>query len=232
MGLLMVGQQPLLATMILGTLRRRSAIRLEVGEAVARHLHQALVVHIAGSRDHHVVAHIVALHVFADHVRAEVADGVDRTQNGAPDRLARICSLLEQVEDVVVGIVAGSANLLHDHLLFPRQFVVFEQRVLQDVRQDIGGQHHIILEHAGEIAGVLDGGCSVEIAAHIFDRLGDLERCAAGGALERHVLEQVRYAMLAFALAAGACLDPHPDRGAFEVRHVVGKDHHAVVEGR
>src|SRR6185312_17172600 len=88
----------------------------------------------------------------------------------------------------------------------------------------------ILLEHAGEVAGVLDRGCGVEIAADVLDGLGDLSGRPRVGTLERHVFEHVRNAVLFDALAARAGLDPDAERGALEVRHVVGQNRDAVVE--
>ena len=111
---------------------------------------------------------------------------------------------------MVVRIVPRRTDLLDDHLLLTGQFVVFEQRILQDIREDVRRQYHVVLEHAGEIPGVFDGGCGVEVTTDILDGLGNLEGRAAGGALEGHVLEQVRDTVLALALAARSGLDPHP----------------------
>ena len=58
------------------------------------------------------------------------------------------------------------------------------------------------------------------------------QRVARLGALEGHVLEHVRDAVLGLGLAARAGLDPDAERGAFEVRHVVGQNGHAVAQGR
>ena len=70
-------------------------------------------------------------------------------------------------------------------------------------------------------------GRGVEVAADGLDLLGDLARGAARGALERHVLEQMRNAVLVGTLVAAAGADPDPERGAFEMRHRVGNDDEA-----
>ncbi len=133
---------------------------------------------------------------------------------------------------MVVGIVACGADLLHDHLLLAGQFILVEGRILQDIGQDIGRQHHVILEHAGKIAGMLDGGRRVEISPDILDGLGNLKGRPGTGTLERHVFEQVRDAMLGLALGPCTGLHPHAQRGALQMRHVIGEHHHAVLKGR
>src|SRR5690606_21732047 len=50
------------------------------------------------------------------------------------------------------------------------------------------------------------------------------------GALERHVFKQVGDTVFCLALRACARLYPHAQGRAFQVRHVVGQHHHAIVE--
>src|SRR5207247_8879401 len=49
-------------------------------------------------------------------------------------------------------------------------------------------------------------------------------RGAPRGALEGHVLQQVRNAVLFLALVAAAATDPHPERRGLQMRHGIG-DH-------
>src|SRR5690606_4037363 len=78
-----------------------------------------------------------------------------------------------------------------------------------------------------EIAGVLDRGRGVEIAANRLDCLGNLARGAALGALEGHVLEKVRNAVLVRRLVTAAGANPNAERGGLQVRHAVGHDSQA-----
>src|SRR5690554_783444 len=228
----MIGNEPFFAALILCPLRRRSAIGLESGKTLPRHLDQFVMTQAAGCRHHHVIADIVAVHVFSDGVGREVTDGIDRAQDGAANGLGREGGRLKQVEDMIIGVIAGRADLLHDDLLFTGQLVLFEQGILQYVRQNVGRKHHVVLEHPGEITGVLDRSRGIEIAAYILDGFGDLQRVARGGALEGHVFEQVGNAVFGLPLAAGTRLDPNAEGSTFEMWHVVGENHHAVVQGR
>ena len=83
------------------------------------------------------------------------------------------------------------------------------------------------LQHAGVIGGGLDAGGGVEVAADRLDLLGDLARGAPRGALERHVLEQMRDAVLVRLLVAAAGADPDAERGGLQMRHAVGDDRQA-----
>ena len=57
--------------------------------------------------------------------------------------------------------------------------------------------------------------------------LGDLARGAALGALERHVLEQMRDAVLVRQFVAAARADPDAERDGLQMRHAVGDDRQA-----
>src|SRR6185295_12414686 len=69
-------------------------------------------------------------------------------------------------------------------------------------------------------------------AADRLDFLGDLARGAPRGALERHVFEEMRDAMLVGAFIAAARSDPDAERGALQMRHCVGDDHQAGWQAR
>ena len=49
------------------------------------------------------------------------------------------------------------------------------------------------------------------------------------GALERHVLEQMRDAVLVRPLVAAAGPDPDAERGGLQMRHAVGDDRQAAM---
>ena len=84
------------------------------------------------------------------------------------------------------------------------QLVRVESRVLQDVGDDVDGERHVLLQHLGVVGGVLARGVGVELAADRLDLLGDGAGDAPLGALERHVLEEVRDAVDA-RRSRGAC---------------------------
>ena len=82
-------------------------------------------------------------------------------------------------------------------------------------------------QHARIIGRGLDRGGRVEVAADRLDLLGDLARACAACALECHVLEQMRDAVLVRPLVTAAGADPDAERGGLQMRHRVGHDHEA-----
>jgi hypothetical protein len=89
-------------------------------------------------------------------------------------------------------------------VLLALELLRVEDAVRQDVGQNVDGERHVVLEHAGVVGGGLDAGGGVDLAADRLDLLGDLASTARVGALERHVLEQMRDAVLVVALSSAS----------------------------
>ena len=113
-------------------------------------------------------------------------------------------------------------------MLLALELVCIELRIGQDVGQDVDGQRHVVAEHARVIGGGFDAGRGVDLAADILDFGGDLEGAAPAGALERHVLEQMRHAVLVVAFVAGSGFDPDAQRNGFDAGQGFGRDCQAV----
>ena len=128
------------------------------------------------------------------------------------------------LEHDVVGRVLGRADLLHDDVLLALELFGLEGGVGQDVGKHVERQRHVGLHHPGIIGRGLGRGAGIEVAADRLDLLDDLARGAPRRALERHVLEQVRDAMLVRLLVAAADAGPDAERGGLEMGHVVGDD--------
>src|SRR5947209_3545711 len=130
---------------------------------------------------------------------------------------------------VIRRILCGP-DLLHDHALFALQLVRHERGVGQDVRQYVERQRHVRLHHPRVIGGGFGRGAGIEVPADRLDLLDDFARTAPGGALERHMLEQMRNAMLVrlFVTATHAC--PNAERRRFQMRH--GVSDHRQARGK
>ena len=89
----------------------------------------------------------------------------------------------------------------------------------------------VLLQHLGVIGGALARGVGVEVAADRLDLLGDGAGAAPLGALERHVLEEMRDAVDLGRLVAGADIDPEAERDRLDRVIAVGDDAQAVGEG-
>ena len=115
---------------------------------------------------------------------------------GLAKRMQAESGALRQVEDQIVGRVASGSDLLKDDMTFALELVGVEHGLGQDVGQDVERLRPVILEDAGVIGGGLHAGRGIDLAAGGFDLLGDGLGGAPFGALEGHVLEEMRDAVL------------------------------------
>ena len=190
-------------------------------------LHQIddlLMLQVARGGHHHIGRRVVALHVAGQHATRHTLDAVLAAQHGTPERLRRERRLLEIVEDDVIRRVVGLADLLQDHAALALQLLRLEGGVRQDVADDVGTQRGVLLQQLDVVRRLLTRGVGVDVAAHRLDLLGDLRRGAAFGALERHMLQEVRDAVLVRGLVAGAGGDVGAEGDGLHPVHAFGDD--------
>ena len=153
--------------------------------------------------------------------------------------MRRVSGVPEQQRRHAVGIVAVHRQLAQDDLLLFLVFVLGQRRVHDRVGHHINGR----IEAAGAAGMAAVHGnihlkhCSFEAGegVHVAALVGDLSRDAADaaflGALEQHVLEDVREArahLRAFVNAAG--FHPHLDTGHRRAVVLAQQHHHSIVE--
>src|SRR2546426_450057 len=82
------------------------------------------------------------------------------------------------------------------------ELVGVEERVQEDVGQEIDGERQVLVEDLDVEAGVLLGGEGVHLAADRVHRAGDRLGAARGGPLEYEVLDQVGHPATVLGLVA------------------------------
>ena len=160
---------------------------------------------------------------------AQALDALGRAQDRAADRLAGKGAILHQVVGQLVGAILAGGDFLQDHLAFALQLVARELAVLENVGEDIEGDADVVAQHAGEVGGGLQRRRRVQVAADVLDFLGNALRRPALRALEGHMLEEMRNAVLDLALMAGATGDPHAERRRLQMRHLVRDDPQSIT---
>jgi hypothetical protein len=130
--------------------------------------------------------------------------------------------------DQVVRAVRLHLDFFQDDALFLVDVLVAEERMEHQVGDHIEGQRQVLVEHLGVEADQFLGGEGVQVAAHRIDGAGDIFGGAVGGALEQHMLDEVRDAVLLGIFAAGAGADPDAHGDGAHVRHGLGDHAHAI----
>ncbi len=211
-------------------LRGRRCLACERRKLALDIRHHRLVVDRTGGRDHHVRCAVVARKIVGEPGAVESANRRRRAENRAPDRLVGIGGLLQTVPDQVIRGILGSPDLLHDDVLLALELGLVERGIRKDVGQHVERKRHVGAQHARIVGRGLDRGGRIEIAAHRFDLLRDLARATPRGSLERHVLEEMRNAVLVRPFVPASDADPDAERSGLQMRHRVR--HHDETRGK
>ena len=109
-------------------------------------------------------------------------------------------------------------------------FAGVKRRVQDDVANDIESKRNIIFKNPRVIGRHLARRIGIDIATHILDRLGNIQRRPSLGSLKRHVLEEMRDAVLLKPFMSPTGRHPHAQRRRRQTRHMFCDDAHAVCQ--
>ena len=200
----------------------------EVLEARGEQVHHPRWIRMPRRRHHDVRGGVLLLEVAQDRLPPEAPDRVRGAEDRPPERVVSPDPLGEEVVDEIVGRVLHHLDLLeHDRLLL-LDVVLGEARAHQDVRQEVGGQGEVLVEHAHVETGVLLGGEGVHVPTDRVDRAGDLLGRPRGGPLEDQVLDQVGDPTAVLRLDSRAGLYPDTDGHRPHMRHRLRNHTNAV----
>lgn len=130
------------------------------------------------------------------------------------------------------GIVDRSPQFARDRLLLPFDGGEREDRIEQDVAQQVDGEGVVVVEDDRVVAGVVAAGKAADAAAGTVHGTGDLERVTAAGALERQVLAEVGDSLLVRLLRRGTDLDEDAESDRASRRDRLRHHPDAVLENR
>src|SRR5580700_8607888 len=190
------------------------------------------VIDRAGGGHHDVGRAIVPPEIVAQRAAVERPHRLGGAEDGAAERLLRESDGVQMLEYQIVRGVGDGADLLDDDALLAGDLLAVEGGIGQDIGEHVQRQRYVGLEHARIIGRGLGAGRRIEIAADCLDLFGDLAGGAPPRALERHVFEKMRNAVLVAALVAAAGGDPDAERGGLEMRHRIGHHVDAGFQGR
>ncbi len=138
-------------------------------------LHDFIVIHRACCRKDHLFRTIMILDETLQIRAAEIRYPFRRPKDGAPERLPRIGLFLQPVKDHIIRRIQRLTDLLEDHAALHLDLIWVQHRIAQDIGNHIQPQRHIVFQHPHIIGGHLTAGIGIDIAAHIFNRFGDLQ---------------------------------------------------------
>ena len=210
--------------------RDAGVARLDVAEQLLEPLDQ-VVAEVAADADDHPLRPVPAVEVGEERIARCGADGLLAAEDLPAERLVPVEQRLVDRADVVARRVDAHPHLLDDDALLALDLLRVEARVAQHVDEHVEGDVAVLCGAADVVAGQLLAGERVELAADAVDLAGDLARGrAALGALEEHVLGEVRDPARLGGLVAGAGCVEEQARDRLCVRHRRRQDADPVRE--
>ena len=181
-------------------------------------------------RDHAVCA-VPVVEVADERVARRGAHRLLRADDVPAERLVAVEELVVHALEVVAGRVVVHVHLLDDHALLAVDLLGIELGVAEHVDEHVERRVAVLGRALHVVAGVLLAGEGVELAADRVDLAGDLaRRRAALGALEEHVLCEMRDPVRVLGLVARPGGEHHEARDRLGLRHRRGQDAEPVRE--
>ena len=183
-----------------------------------------LVLHVPHGGNHQVVPPVALLEELQNLCALECVDGVPRPEDGHAQGVPLPEMLLEDVVDVLVGRVLHHADLLEDDGFLLVDVIEVEQRVDEDVGQQVDGQREVVVGHLDVERRQLLAGEGVHHAPDGIDVGGDVKGRPPGRPLEEHVLDEVGRPVDPLVLVARAAGNPGADRDGADVTDLFRDD--------
>ena len=128
----------------------------------------------------------------------------------------------EDLVNQIVGRVLDHLDLFEDHLLFALDVVVSEERIADQIGEDVDGERQVLVEDLEVIAGVFLRREGVDLPADRIDLLRYFFCAPSRSALEEHVLDEVRDAGMIGGFVARSARQPDADGDRPNVWHPLG----------
>ncbi len=182
----------------------------------------------------HGDAEIACMVIFAAHVKqvppAQAVHRLARAEQRLAQRMVRPEQRAGDVLRDLAGLVLVHPDFFLDDAALARDLRRRERRAQQHVAQHVDNQRQVRGAGPCVVTRHLFRGEGVEITADALDRLGNFPRVALGRALEEHVLEKMKHAVLPPRLLPATDREPETDGDAFDVRHVRDGELRTILE--
>lgn len=139
---------------------------------------------------------------------------------------------MEVVKDDLLGLLVDLFLLAKDDAALALDRARLEEAALENVGDDLDALADVAAEALGVVDRLLTARVRVQVRAEVLDLELEAVLGALPGALERHVLEEVRNARGRRRLGARASVDPDADGRRLGVRRRLGRDGEPVGQGR
>lgn len=200
-----------------------------VAKVLERNPDHLLVVHAAGTDEHHPVALVVGPDVVFQVFLLDGLDAFDGAKNRSAERLVLEDNLVQPVKHNLVVHLVHFLTLSDDHGSFLLDGHLFQLRSRQNIAQDVHTPRDVLLERLGVVDRVFPGGVCIQVRSAILHLQLQVHLRPVFGAFERQMLEKMgRARRLVRHVGSRACVNPHANRGRQCVWDLLGGNSDAV----
>ena len=128
-------------------------VRRVLERALEQFLH-APVFEIADGDDDEVRRDVGLREICLQRLLVERADALRRAEDRTAERMVAPEAFREDLVDQIVGRVLDHLDLFEDHLLLALDVFFGEQRIADQIGEDVDGERQMLVEHLEVIAGV------------------------------------------------------------------------------
>ena len=169
----------------------RKARILHAAEIVFAYLDRRVGVKIAAEAENRPLRHIEALHMRPERVGGDGVDRLDRAEDIAAEHTASPDILIINIGAQILGAVLIHGDLFLDNALLKLDILGGKERMGYHVADNVKRLCHMLGQRRGIEAGKLLRRVGVYNAAYLIHLLGYVERGAALGAPEQHMLNEM-----------------------------------------
>ncbi len=187
---------------------RRPSVRQE-GKLLFDHAAENRVIHIAGCGDEHIARSVNAMVEVEQHAAFELLDCFACSQDGLAEAVAFPEIAQKGFVEDELGRICLHLDLFENDALFLFDVLAAEDRMQDQVGQDVEREGHMLIEDFGVETDQFLTGEGIEASANRIHRAGDVFGRTRLRALEDHVFNEMRDAILGSVLHSRTA--GHPD---------------------
>ena len=193
---------------------RGAGAALGGAEPLSREVEDGGGVHVAGDDEEHVIGHVAGAVVGGEVVAGEAVEDVEVPDDGVPVGALAEGGREHEFGAHAVGVIEAHGEFAADDLLLLCELLLRQGGVQGCVGEEFNRRGRAVRRDIDPVDGAVERGVGVDVAAGFLHRAGDFVGAAFLGALEDHVLEEVREpAAQPGVLVDAARLDPDLDAG-------------------
>ncbi len=201
---------------------------LQTRKPIFDQIDEAVVIQVSGGRDDEIVGHKALVIEIQQSFLLERAYRLLGAENRFAERMILPEILGEYLVDQIVGVVLIHLDLFEDDALFPNNVPAIEDRIENQIAQDIHRGRQMFVEHLDVEADDFLAGERVHVATDGIHLAGNLLRRARGRALEHHMFGEMRDAVVVGGFIARSGFHPDADGNGADVIHLLTQQSEAV----